>query len=124
MAPKLSMRWVPPPGACAVKLPGILAGSEAGSIAVSSALTAPLAAVPAAVTRPAAGSVTCAMLPATVTVVAVAASKLRVAPTRVRRALARAPPPAGTVTVNTLLAWPASSKLTTLASPAGTSVRV
>ena len=102
----------------------MLDGSLAGLMGVTSAVTVPVAAAPDAVTRPAAGRLTCAGVPATMTVAAVAASKLCVAPTGVSRAIARAVAPAATDTVSTPLAWPANSNEITLPSPAGTSVNV
>ena len=91
---------------------------------VTSAVTPPLAAAPVAVTRPAAGRLTCAVLPATVTVAPMAASKVCAVPIGVSRALARAVAPGLTATTSTLLAWPLRSKASSLASPAGTSVNV
>ena len=91
---------------------------------VTSAVTVPVNTAPAAVTRPAAGRLTWAGVPATATVVAVAASKLCVAPTGVSRAFARVVALAATETASTPLAWPASSKAITWPSPVGTSVNV
>ena len=102
----------------------MLAGSVAGLMGVTSAVTRPVAATPVAVTRPAAGRLTCAVLPATVTVAPVAASKLCATPIGVSRASARAVALALTGTTSTLFACPVRSKDSTLALPAGTSASV